>query len=453
MISIKPILILTLCHIPFISFAQKDSIQSKDKFTLKPIVYLRSALAESTGGETMADFQAPGALAHYRMGNEANTYGEFGLNYHQEFKEIDNSLDVEVMLSGYSPFGDKKDYKLDNVAQFYAKFNDVIAGGDVWAGKRYYDRRDYHMIDYFWYNPGQDATFGFGIENLRSDKHQDKLSFAAFTFDNKDVKTLSTLPEDSDQSDNLKSYHIEAKWTDIPTNRDGSLMAFVRAAKRHANEDIHFRKANGFAVGVAHTQNNLLKGKGSNSFQINYKKGISVSQNQYTGLPVFETNGNSEQIRYNLDKNYAFEVSNSFFYEDEKNFAINALTVYRFEDRGMKPINILDRKAIDLSQKIHWFSAGFRYMKFLNKHFNLALEYGADYVNNHTIEKEGVLHKVTFSPQIQLNYGFYTRPVIRPFVTYATWSEDLKGTIGGGYAPFENKTNGCTYGVSFEVWL
>ena len=445
--------IFTLVLLPISIFSQQDTITKKNSFSLKPLVYLRSALAESEGGKTMADFQAPGAMSHYRMGNEANTYGEFGLSYHQEFKEIDNSLDIVMMMSGYSPFGDKNDFKLNNVAQFYAKFNDVIGGGDIWAGKRYYDRRDYHMIDYFWYNPAQDATFGIGIENLRSDKHKDKLSFALFSFDNKNVKTLSNLPEDLDKSENLRSYHFEAKWADIPTNKDGSIMAFVRAAKRRANEDIKFKEANGFAVGLAHTQSNILKGKATNNFQINYKKGISVSQSQFTGTPIFETNGNAEQIRYNLDKNYAFEVSNSFFYENEKNFAINALTIYRFEDRGMKPVNVTDGKEINLGQKIHWFSAGFRAMKYLTKNFNLALEYGADYVNNHTIEKEGVLHKVTFSPQIQLNYGFYTRPVIRPFVTYATWSEDLKGTIGGGYAPFANKTNGFTYGLSFEVWL
>lgn len=445
--------LLFLAIIPTAIFGQEDSIPKKNTFEIKPLVYLRSAAAESKGGKTMADFQAPGALSHYRMGNEANTYGEFGLSYHQEFKDLDHSLDIVMMMSGYSPFGDKKDYKLDNVAQFYAKFNDVVAGGDLWAGKRYYDRRDYHMIDFFWYNPGQDATFGFGIENLRSDKHKDKLSFAAFAFDNKNVGSLSPLAEEAERAENLRSYHIEAKWSDIPTNKDGSVMAFVRAAKRRANEAINFKEANGFAVGLAHTQTNLIKGKATNSFQINYKKGISVAQNQYIGTPVYETHGDAEHIRYNLDKNYALEASNSFFYEDEKNFAVNALAIYRFENRGMKPVHVMDGQEFELGQKIHWFSAGFRAMKFLTKNFNLALEYGADYVNNHTIEKEGVLHKITFSPQIQLNYGFYTRPVIRPFFTYATWSEDLKGTIGGGYAPFADKTNGYTYGVSFEVWL
>lgn len=445
--------LLLLAMLPSVSFAQQDTIKKQNSISILPIVYLRSALAESAGGETMADFQAPGAMSHYRMGNEANTYGEFGLKYHQEFKDLDNSLDIVMMMSGYSPFGDKNDFKLDNIAQFYAKFNDVVAGGDIWAGKRYYDRRDYHMIDYFWYNPGQNANFGFGIENLRSDKHKDKLSFAAFSFDNKNVKTLSQSPEDTDKSENLRSYIFEAKWSDIPTNQDGTIMAYARAAKRRENKDVKFGSANGFAVGVAHTQSNILKGKATNNFQVNYKKGIAVSQNQFTGTPVFETNGNSGLISYNLDKNYAIEASNSFFYENDKKFAINALTVYRFEDRGMKPVDVATGNEINLGQKIHWFSAGFRAMKYLNKNFNLALEYGADYVNNHTIDKEGVLHKVTFSPQIQLNYGFYTRPVLRPFVTYATWSEDFKGSIGGGYAPFANKTNGCTYGVAFEVWL
>ena len=33
------------------------------------------------------------------------------------------------------------------------------------------------------------------------------------------------------------------------------------------------------------------------------------------------------------------------------------------------------------------------------------------------------------------------------------WSKDLKGEIGGGLAPFGDKTNGMTYGIAMEIWF
>lgn len=439
---------------PLTTFGQQDTIQDKATNTIKPIGYLRTAIAESKGGGTMADFKAPGALSHYRLGNEANTYGEFGVSYNHGFENSDKSFDVVLMFSGYSGFGDNESFKLNNVAQFYVKMNKVIAGADLWAGKRYYFRHDYHMADFFWYNPGQDATVGFGIENLRSENHKDRLAFSVFNYDNKDVSPSYELAEEEHVASKvLSTYSLEGKWSDIPVNKDGKLMVWGRIAKRRANEDLGYQSAKGFGVGIAHDQSNLFNGKGSNNLQINFKKGVSVTQNQYTGLPVFETFGNPNVISYDMNKNYAFEVSDMFFLEDEKNYAINAMAIYRAENRGMTPYQISNGEKLDVGQKIHWLSGGFRFMKYLSKHFNLALEYGVDYVDNQTINKKGALQKVTFSPQIAWDYGYYTRPVFRPFVTYAGWSKELKGEVGGGLAPFGDKTNGLTYGIAFEIWF
>ena len=41
-------------------------------------------------------------------------------------------------------------------------------------------------------------------------------------------------------------------------------------------------------------------------------------------------------------------------------------------------------------------------------------------------------------------------PVLRAFLTYASWSDGLRGMVGG--TPYQNKTNGLTYGVQAEAW-
>ena len=49
-----------------------------------------------------------------------------------------------------------------------------------------------------------------------------------------------------------------------------------------------------------------------------------------------------------------------------------------------------------------------------------------------------------------LGRGFFSRPALRAFVTYANWSDGLRGFVGG--TPYANKTSGLTYGVQVETW-
>jgi maltoporin len=52
--------------------------------------------------------------------------------------------------------------------------------------------------------------------------------------------------------------------------------------------------------------------------------------------------------------------------------------------------------------------------------------------------------------QIGSGREFLSRPVLRLFVTYANWSDDFRGLVGG--VPYANVTNGLTFGVRAESW-
>jgi maltoporin len=43
-----------------------------------------------------------------------------------------------------------------------------------------------------------------------------------------------------------------------------------------------------------------------------------------------------------------------------------------------------------------------------------------------------------------------SRPVIRAFITYAGWSQDFQGLVGGN--DYRGATSGWTYGVQMESW-
>ena len=99
---------------------------------------------------------------------------------------------------------------------------------------------------------------------------------------------------------------------------------------------------------------------------------------------------------------------------------------------------------------MQWVSAGVRPIWHFNQRISLALDAGADWVQDDNANTDGVLYKVTLAPQVSLGGRFMSRPVIRAFVTYASWSEDFVGLIG--VTDFANDSDGLTAGMHMEVW-
>jgi len=97
-----------------------------------------------------------------------------------------------------------------------------------------------------------------------------------------------------------------------------------------------------------------------------------------------------------------------------------------------------------------WVSIGARPEVFFTKYLSLALEAGADHTSSPDGKYDGWLRKVTIAPQIGAGRKFFSRPVLRAFLTYASWSGGLQGLVGGD--PYLRRTNGLTYGVQAETW-
>ena len=72
-----------------------------------------------------------------------------------------------------------------------------------------------------------------------------------------------------------------------------------------------------------------------------------------------------------------------------------------------------------------------------------------DYVNNHP-GRAGNLYKLTIAPEVQLGPTFFSRPVIRFFATYAHWSQEFVGRVGG--QDYLNSNEGWTFGAQMESW-
>jgi maltoporin len=188
----------------------------------------------------------------------------------------------------------------------------------------------------------------------------------------------------------------------------------------------------GYAFGLRHQR--LEWHGGYHAFSIQYGKGAASN---------FST---------------SIEEPNPFLKNSERLLIAEHLLIQANDRFAIMPIFLFQRKRD--GQPGHgfndWASFGVRPEVFFTKYLSVAFEGGFDHTEgfattqNGGIEFEGWLRKFTIAPQIGAGRKFFSRPVLRVFLTYADWSNGFRGLVGG--IPFEDRTNGLTYGVQAETW-
>src|SRR4051812_32091736 len=144
--------------------------------------YVRSGYGRSGAGGPMVPFQAPGAVTKYRLGNEAETYGELiiGKNFYLPgIFNLDGAAPSGGRLKGpiarvqlrvsffnkYTAFGSANDTAV-GLPEAWASVGNVLSfapSTKFWAGNRFYRRHDIHVLDFFYWNT---SGGGGGIEDV-----------------------------------------------------------------------------------------------------------------------------------------------------------------------------------------------------------------------------------------------------------------------------------------------
>jgi len=123
--------------------------------------YFRAGTGISGNGEGDLAYQKHGIG---RLGNENDNYSEFGLS--QELKTGEQTWKLESMIASGADGTDAWEDADFNVAQFNIQAKGLLASdkeATLWAGKRYYQRKDIHITDFYFLNT---SGTGGGIENL-----------------------------------------------------------------------------------------------------------------------------------------------------------------------------------------------------------------------------------------------------------------------------------------------
>ena len=445
--------------------------------------YARSGIGRTFSGGSQACFKAAGAPAKYRLGNECETYTElklgsalydeddvkFYLDTNLAYK-IDQQTDVEPV----SPWFREINIKATNL------FKGTLPGASMWVGKRFYQRHDIHMIDFYYWNlsgPGvglEDIDLGYGNLDIAWMRNQNNIAY--------EPDGLGKWKEEGITTDIL-----DVRWNGVPLAENLELelgLDFGQGSPGDKlsvdSKDKSFFDRNGWMFTAELTLKNFLGG---------FNKVIGqYAADAMTG-PGVGASGSYMQT--------------SDWYKGSK--------MYRIMDHGA--VSITDRidlmyvagwtqldydksaqgsEAHGMPDKRTWTTFGIRPVWKWSDITSTALEFGYDTVTNatSTIEVGGEkysstfdseLWKVTLAQQFHPKFGNWVRPVMRVFVTYADWKTPGNVTSDSGSAAcnstnskicnavgleyfdtqispdlimnnFGSDSNGFTFGAQMEAW-
>ena len=388
--------------------------------------YFRSGYGlNSVGGQQVA-FQAPGAGAKYRLGNEAETYGEliFVNNWlNPNHNSTQAWMKTEVMVeanttnsASYANFPNGTGNDQFRLREAFVQAGNVLQGepdAKFWAGERYYRRQHIDIDDFY---PLDMSGYGAGVEDLNIGIGKLALSYLA-----------GARPDIVTESGQLAKSNIDVRLYNVkgPLGLWGGWFDFATSRGGKTPTGTSIPTTDGFALGLRHQR--LEWHGGYHSFSIQYGTGAASNFSASIDDPTPFSNSSARLL-----------VTEQVLYQPNDKFAIMPIFVYQ-RSRDGNPQH-------DWNQ---WVSFGARPEVFFNKYISLAFEGGFDHT--HSLgQYDGWLRKVTIAPQIGAGPKFFSRPVLRTFLTYANWSDGLRGYVGG--VPYQNRTNGLTYGVQAETW-
>ncbi len=401
---------------PEIPLAELPGKLGKDARDLVVAGYLRALGGINSEGSRAACFQLAGSQAKYRLGNECEVYGELFLGQQLASFADGATLTANAMFSlnsptAYNPTNASTEGRL---AQAYvaAEKLSFLNGGGFWAGRRYYRREDIHINDFFYWNP---QGLGGGVEDIAVGGV--KVSLAYFREDN--------------QEQPIKADRYDFQVRGLQANRNGEFEFGLSMIPESGHEDTG--GDSGWSVTVQHRQSQIL-GDGWNKLALQYGEGPGTGLGSTGPL----TNTTADKRWRVVDGIYA------------------QLTP---KLGGM--LTAVVQKDESPSGDLTWTSLGGRLTYGLTEHWKLQGELGHDRVKPGRGETRN-LSKLTLAPTFAMAPGFWSRPELRFFYTYARWNEAaaLAANGSGNSAVastastgiFASGNLGSTIGLQFEGW-
>ena len=415
--------------------------------------YFRAGAQASTqGGEVYC--LGNGNKGHMvgRLGDECDTYAELTLNQ-EVYNKANNKWTVNTLVA-YGTQEGNRDLQGDSwqgvggtgpwngqrlsIRELWTGYQ-TDAGYQIWAGKRFYQRKDIHILDLYYLN---NSGYGAGIEGI--DVGMGNLAFAVTKWAN-----------DGTSDYNRNVYKLDARWNGIPVGPLGNLDASVIYALPFISEQ---QEANAAGNARANRANSgalvtLDLNTAVNSDSVNLMNHFVV-QYGTNGFGYIGQNGNHAGDNYTPDLDDTGVRVIDWGTLDAGNFGLGYSLIWAHVDNGD------DHQAAGATwttERSGWIYSivlrpEYKWTEFTRT--TLELGYSSQKTNGWMAPGEDPdVYKVTLAQQFTPGKGFWTRPAIRFYVSYIGGDEFANGWDVG----YKNKNKDgdeyqITVGTQVEAW-
>jgi maltoporin len=385
--------------------------------------YVRQQVGGTSKGGNLQCFKGGWPTqTKYRLGNECDNYGEatIGLPFGDPnavwFK---HNLTVAMKDQGKQDYeatgGSNPGFEVasrQNYLQAGGFFEgDALQDSSLWVGKRFYNRHDIHMADfYYWGNSGP----GAGIEGVKAGPA--KLAYAYF----QNGGNANGPTDVVGKRYSLRFYDIDLAGGKL----EGEVVALKGSTATGTDAT-----GTGKILFLEHTQNGVAGG--FNKVALVQGSGLGAN---WDWVPTY-------QSALASDENKSSTRIQDHLYFDIKGTKISGTAMAAYGKVNLGGANA--------GKSQTWKSAGIRPQYNFTNNFSVAVELGRDMAIADD-GKKPQLTKLTIAPQLAMAPGVWARPVLRAFVTHAKWNADAGTMANGVFGP--TATSGTTYGLQGEVW-
>jgi maltoporin len=357
---------------------------------------------------------------HYRLGNECDLYGEFGLAQTGTSEGV--SWKAKVMFNEYNN-GTDIGGSASSFEQMYVegKGFDIAPGTNFWIGKRFYGRKDVHILDTFFVR--MDGV-GAGADQIELGGGA-KLGVAAFTSD-----TGSGFGDGGNGKSTNPGARLNVDVQEIPVGMGALRVTGTYTQGRYDNAT-DGKGTSGFGVSLQHTVDIAALGTGSgNTLWLQFAQGSAGLDGNFGTMTA-----PSSVKKWRLVESLTWQLGA---------FGGQAVALYGQHDKD----------DVAGTPKFSEASIGGRASYALTNNFKLVSELG--YMQKKP-DGSGTqkLTKFTFAPTLSAGPGFWNRPELRLYVTTAKWNDAANAAAGpNGLTGLANgKTKGTSFGAQAEIWF
>ncbi len=410
-----------------------------------------------TGNQFRWNYDASGLDEHYwRLGNEPHD-SYTALTFIKNIETEDDSFAKFAATLVVAPKGESNWEPTSVVVrQLYTEMGnfDWAPGVTFWAGEKWYRHPgDQHITDWQFLDI---SGYGGGVGDIPMGESS-TLSIAALGFiDENEYETISGGTTEVTDNGKPASYVVDFRVEQIPFSMGNMLWQFAPT----------------WTTGGKFSEP-VLADDGSQITELDSESGwmtaIYVNFDDFFGI----MKGGSGRIIGRYGTGYGSTLFNNRYMQsnpfttsiDWKNSSRWSLMLdglMEFNPR-FQFMPVLAYQAFDnghnQDNSIIKILYGGRAKYSLNKNFALQLEAGGIYLDSEPSKTPSghlrdTLYKVTFAPTIQPELGFWARPEIRFYATYAWWGDAESNEYLDDPAGIDSDdTSGLNYGVQMEIWF